>query len=72
MKYVIRLFAALPMLGAGIATIVFGVLACNNTVWVLAAICNLYSFIVCATHYEDTVRHLAIFIKTMTQDALYE
>lgn len=72
MKYIIRLLAAVPMLGAGVAAIVFGVMAFDNAMWILATICNIYSFLVCAIHYEDTVRSLAIFIKLMAEDTLHE
>jgi hypothetical protein len=72
MKYFVRLLAALPMLGTGISMIVFVVMAFENPLWILEAIASFYSFMVCATHYEDTVRHLAIFIKLMAKDALGE
>ena len=72
MKYIIRFMAAIPMLGAGIALIMFGVMAFEKPLWVLEAIASFYSFMVCATHYEDTVRHLAIFINLMAKDALEE
>ena len=72
MKYIVRLMAAIPMLGAGIALIMFVVMAFENPLWVLEAIASFYSFMVCATHYEDTVRHLATFIKLMAKDALGE
>jgi hypothetical protein len=71
MKYFIRLLAALPMLGAGTSVIVFCVMAfALSPIWVLAAIANVYSFIACAAHYEDTVRYLAVFFKRMSEDAL--
>ena len=72
MKYIVRLMAAIPMLGAGIALIMFGVMAFNNPLWILEAIASFCSVMVCATHYEDTVRHLANFIKLMAKDALGE
>lgn len=72
MKYIIRFMATIPMLGAGIALIMFGIMAFDNPLWILEAIASFWSFMVCATHYEDTVRNLAIFIKLMAKDALGE
>lgn len=72
MKYIIRFMVAIPMLGAGIATIVSIVMAFENPLWILEAIASFCSVMVCATHYEDTVRHLANFIKLMAKDALGE
>jgi len=72
MKYIIRFMAIIPMLGAGIAMIVSIVMAFENPLWILEAIASFCSFMVCAAYYEDTVRHLAIFIKLMAEDALSE
>lgn len=72
MKYLIRLLAAIPMIGAGIAIIWFMVMSFDEWPYILVSIANVYTFMVCAHHYEESVRILALFIKRMAVDALTE
>ena len=72
MKYIIRLLAALPMLGGGVASAILSVMAYKDTYLVAPAIFSWFAFIECFYHYEDAVRHLAVFIKLMAEDALTE
>lgn len=72
MKYIIRLLAALPMLGGGVASVILSVMAYENMYLVVPAIFSWFAFIECFYHYEDSVRHLAVFIKLMAEDALTE
>jgi len=72
MKYFVRLLAALPMLGTGISAIVFSVMSCDNILWVLLVITNIWSFIILASNYEMSVLNLAHFLKRMAEDALHE
>lgn len=71
-KYFIRLLATAPMLGAGAAIIMFWVLSFDYPIFVIAAICSIFSFMVCAAHYEDTVKYIAKFLKEMSKEALTE
>ena len=71
-KYVIRLLATAPMLGAGASIIMFWVLSFDYPMFVIAAICSIFSFMVCAAHYEDTVKYIAKFLKEMSKEALSE
>lgn len=70
MKYVIRLLATLPMIGAGIAAIVFFIMAFEENTWILASISSSFSFAVCAEHYEETVVSVRDFIKTICDNTL--
>lgn len=71
MKYVIRLLATLPMIGAGVATIVFFVMAFGeNNIWILTSISSAFSFAVCAEHYEETVISVRDFIKIICDSTL--
>ena len=72
MKYIIRFLASLPMLGAGISSMYLTFLAWENAWIAMPAILNWYAFFVCFNSYERTVRHLAVFIKIMAEDALTE
>ena len=71
-KYFIRLLATAPMLGAGAAIIMFWILSFDYPMFVIAAICSIFSFMVCAAHYEDTVKYIAKFLKEMSKEALSE
>ena len=71
MKYIIRLLAVLPMIGAGVATIVFFILAFEeNNIWILVSISSAFSFAVCAEHYEETAVGVRDFIKTICDNTL--
>lgn len=70
MKYIIRLMAAIPMLGSAIATLFLFVLSFDYSILVIPTVLSLFGFPVCAKHYEETVKELAIFIDKMAQDAL--
>ena len=71
-KYLVRLFAALPMLATAIGTVVFLVMAFENHWWVLLTIGNFWSFMRLAQDYEWTVRDVAAFLKRMANDALHK
>lgn len=65
-KYIIRIAAAIPMLGSGIATIIFFIMAFEeNNAWILVSISSMFSFTVCATYYEHTVIDICEYIKTI-------
>ena len=72
MKYIIYLLAAVPTLGAAFAFIVFSVMSIENPLWILACVVNIYTFAVCYTHYPDTLRGFAIYLKTILYNILAE
>ena len=72
MKYLIRLLAALPMMGTAIATMILLVAALDCKLLVIPAILCGMASVSLMSSYEYTVRHLAIFIKIMAEDALAE
>lgn len=65
MKYVLRLIAAIPMIAAGLSTIVGFVLAIDYHIIGLYAVASVYSFIICATHYESTCRILINIVRVI-------
>ena len=71
-KYLVRLFAALPMLAVGVSCIFFGVKAFENVWWILLCIGNVWAFLILASNYEWTVRDVVIFLRQMAHDAQYE
>lgn len=72
MKYIIRLLATIPALIVGISVIMFVVKAFDNPWYVILAIGNIIAFAILLSYYEDTVKDLAIIIKSMANDALHE
>lgn len=68
MKYIIRMLAAIPMLTVGVSSIVLFVFAFDYHWLVIPAILNFFAFMVCASHYEESVRDLRLFIGTMLMD----
>ena len=68
MKYIIRALAAIPMLTVGISTIILCVFAIEHPWLWIPAILNLWAFLLIASHYEETVRHLRFFIKDKVED----
>lgn len=71
MKYIIRLIAAIPMLTAAISTITGFILAIDYPIIALYGIASVYTFIVCATHYENTVRTLIDIIRVICNKTPY-
>lgn len=68
-KYIIRLIAAVPMLGSGIATIIFFILAFEeNNALILVSISSMFSFVVCATYYEHIVIDICEFVRTICDE----
>lgn len=68
-KYIIRIAAAVPMLGSGIATIIFFIMAFEeNNALILVAISSMFSFVVCATYYEQTVIDVCEFVRTICDE----
>jgi hypothetical protein len=70
MKYIIRLMAAIPMLGSGIATLFLFIFSFDYGILVIPTILSIAGFPVCAQHYEETVKDVAIFFEKMAKDAL--
>lgn len=71
MKYIIRLLASLPMLSVGISTIILCVFAIEHPWMWIPAILNMWAFLIIATHYESTVKHLRFSIKDRVE-SLYD
>ena len=71
MKYIIRLIAAIPILAAGVSTITGFILAIDYPIIALYGIASVYTFIVCATHYESTVRTLVNIIRVICNKTPY-
>lgn len=71
-KYLVRLFAALPMLVVGVSAIFFMVKAFENVWLVFLTIGNIWAFLSLASTYEWSVRDIACFLKRMANDALHE
>ena len=71
MKYIIRLIAAIPMLAAGVSTIAGFILAIDYPIIALYGIASVYTFIVCATHYENTVHTLVNIVRVICNKTPY-
>lgn len=73
MKYFIRFIAVIPMMATMCTAAVLFMLSFTEGLWlVIPSICLLYAFIICGENYDKTVRHIAVFLKLMAEDALTE
>lgn len=65
MKTSLTILANIPALSAGIATIVFIVLTCDDKVYLPLVIGNIFSTLICIDHTKETKELLSNLFKIL-------